>query len=393
MVVFTTIGRAVLCLAMAQFITEPSPEGLLIYPLAFGILVFQKTYSVARSALVPALVEDDDEFVRANSRLALDQPAREHRRRRAGLRAPGGVRRPLLPGAGDGDLRDRRRARGEDPAHPDRAERQGGGARAGGDPPAEHPPRRERDGDRPRRGRVHRVLLGLRVQGRQVRARSVRGLRTGSAASPGTSWRRTSASASRRRRSSPWRSSRPRRSCLLGALMGGTFGAALAGFGVAVGSAGGRLGFDSLLQRDGPDAVRGRAFARFETRFQVAWVVGALVGIIPVERAARPARARGRHALLRALVRRGAARDARCPAHDHPSPRVRSGLRPRQGRDPRAARSVPRRAAQGRDREAHGAAPRRPEPAGAPAARSAPARRRTRSTSPSSDPTEPFPGS
>ena len=42
-----------------------------------------------------------------------------------------------------------------------------------------------------------------------------------------------------------------------------------------------RLAFDSLLQRDGPDAARGRAFARFETRFQVAWVIGALVGIVP----------------------------------------------------------------------------------------------------------------
>ena len=50
---------------------------------------------------------------------------------------------------------------------------------------------------------------------------------------------------------------------------------------VATASAAGRVGFDSLLQRDGPDAVRGRAFAQFETRFQVAWVVGALFGIIP----------------------------------------------------------------------------------------------------------------
>src|SRR6185436_8755823 len=50
---------------------------------------------------------------------------------------------------------------------------------------------------------------------------------------------------------------------------------------VAIGAATGRLAFDSLLQRDGPDAARGRAFARFETRFQVAWVVGALIGILP----------------------------------------------------------------------------------------------------------------
>ena len=50
---------------------------------------------------------------------------------------------------------------------------------------------------------------------------------------------------------------------------------------MATASAAGRVGFDSLLQRDGPDAVRGRAFAKFETRFQVAWVIGALFGIIP----------------------------------------------------------------------------------------------------------------
>jgi hypothetical protein len=69
---------------------------------------------------------------------------------------------------------------------------------------------------------------------------------------------------------------------LLGALTGGGVGgAALAALAVATASAAGRVGFDSLLQRDGPDAARGRAFARFETRFQVAWVVGALFGIIP----------------------------------------------------------------------------------------------------------------
>lgn len=37
----------------------------------------------------------------------------------------------------------------------------------------------------------------------------------------------------------------------------------------------GRLGFDSLLQRDAPSAVRGRTFARYETIFQLCWVGGA----------------------------------------------------------------------------------------------------------------------
>ena len=41
----------------------------------------------------------------------------------------------------------------------------------------------------------------------------------------------------------------------------------------------GRLAFESIVQRDAPQANRGRAFAQFETRFQLAW---ALAGLIPV---------------------------------------------------------------------------------------------------------------
>jgi hypothetical protein len=41
----------------------------------------------------------------------------------------------------------------------------------------------------------------------------------------------------------------------------------------------GKLSFDSTVQSDAPDANRGRAFAQFETKNQLAWVVG---GIIPV---------------------------------------------------------------------------------------------------------------
>ena len=41
----------------------------------------------------------------------------------------------------------------------------------------------------------------------------------------------------------------------------------------------GRLAFESIVQRDAPQANRGRAFAQFETRFQFAW---AIAGLIPV---------------------------------------------------------------------------------------------------------------
>ena len=38
----------------------------------------------------------------------------------------------------------------------------------------------------------------------------------------------------------------------------------------------GRLAFDSIVQSHAPDVDRGRAFAGFETRFQLAWVAGAV---------------------------------------------------------------------------------------------------------------------
>ena len=59
-------GRAVLCLFMAANI-----KGLGLYPLAFASLVFSKGQNIAKSALVPAVVDDDSELVRANSQLQL----------------------------------------------------------------------------------------------------------------------------------------------------------------------------------------------------------------------------------------------------------------------------------------------------------------------------------
>jgi hypothetical protein len=55
------------------------------------------------------------------------------------------------------------------------------------------------------------------------------------------------------------------------------FGAAVLSFVVATGAATGKLAFDSLVQRAAPDANYGRSFARFEARFQFAWVVGAFI--------------------------------------------------------------------------------------------------------------------
>jgi hypothetical protein len=51
--------------------------------------------------------------------------------------------------------------------------------------------------------------------------------------------------------------------------------AAFAALVVGFGSTAGRLAFDSLVQRDAPEEIRGRTFARYETIFQLCWVAGA----------------------------------------------------------------------------------------------------------------------
>ena len=69
---------------------------------------------------------------------------------------------------------------------------------------------------------------------------------------------------------------------LMAAWLGGLAGSALAAASVGVGASAAKQAFDAIVQRDAPDANRGRSFARFETRFQLIWVAGAVLGIIPM---------------------------------------------------------------------------------------------------------------
>jgi hypothetical protein len=67
---------------------------------------------------------------------------------------------------------------------------------------------------------------------------------------------------------------------LLAARTGG-FGAIVVMAGViGAAASAAKLAFDSIVQRDAQDAARGRAFARFETRFQLAWVLAAAVPVV-----------------------------------------------------------------------------------------------------------------
>lgn len=59
--------------------------------------------------------------------------------------------------------------------------------------------------------------------------------------------------------------------------LGGLWGEMVLAAGVTAAASSGKQAFDAIVQRDAPDADRGGLFARSETRFQIAWVVGALV--------------------------------------------------------------------------------------------------------------------
>ena len=66
MLVATAVGRALVAFLMIRDL-----NGLLLFPEAFAMLVMAKAYAIAKSALVPGVVDHHDELVHANSRLTL----------------------------------------------------------------------------------------------------------------------------------------------------------------------------------------------------------------------------------------------------------------------------------------------------------------------------------
>jgi hypothetical protein len=275
------VGRGVLCFLMSRVITQAEPEGLLVYPLAFGVLVLAKSYSISKSSLVPALVGRDGGLVRANSRLAII----------SGIATMvGGAPALFLQWVFDADwslvlamfvffvaavfaLKIPRVQVEQDAAAVELENEE------------LHQPSILLAGSAMAflRGAVGFLtffaaftlkedLFGLGV----VAAMAVTGSFVGNLAAP--------------RLRGFLREEQILASALLvtasmiliASTLSGALALACTSLAVGVGAAGGKLGFDSLLQRDGPDAARGRAFARFETRFQVAWVIGALVGIMPI---------------------------------------------------------------------------------------------------------------
>ncbi len=273
----TCLGRGILCLFVAGDL-----RNLLLYPEVFGILVLDKAYSVTKSAMVPGLVVDDVDLVAANSRLSriatlASLPCGAIAA--AILSAASAV--PLLRVASLLYFAAAAVALQIPPDNPERLSA----------PSVEHdelrsPAIRYAAGAMAvLRGAVgflvFLVAFGLKRDAEPlwffgaVAAGSIAGGLAGTVVSP--LLRR------QLRRDEPLlaialllagtasiaaavRASRP-------AEVGGVFAVALA-------ANMGRLSFDSILQHDAPTAARGRAFARFETLFQLAWVVGALGAVV-----------------------------------------------------------------------------------------------------------------
>ncbi len=65
-IMIVAVARVGLLILMSQFV-----DGLLLFPLVFASLVLQKTYAVSKSAIVPSTVRSADDLVEANSKLGL----------------------------------------------------------------------------------------------------------------------------------------------------------------------------------------------------------------------------------------------------------------------------------------------------------------------------------
>lgn len=271
--------RAVLCFSIIG-----RTDTLLLYPAAFGILVLQKAYGIARSSLVPAVVETDEELVEANSKLQLlsalmgfvgaapaallftlfDSPSPVLALAVCGFAATAGLA-----------LRIPKVAIAPTSATPEeKAElRSVGVLLAAGAMGV-------------LRGIVGFLVLYFAFHFREadelfafgfVAAISVGGTLLGAAMAP--------------KLREVWPEERMLITVLVltvvtgsvATLMGGVVGAALLGGAVGIASTAGKLAFDSIVQRDAPDANRGRLFARFETRFQIIWVIGSMLGLIPLD--------------------------------------------------------------------------------------------------------------
>ena len=279
LIIAGSASRAVVCLSMAGHL-----NGLMLFPEAFAVLVLSKVHMVVKSALVPNTVSGEGELVAANSRLAVLSVLAGFVAAIPGvivlkvgfLGAPWVVRLAAVAFAATAvaGFRLTRPAAGDDrlpPVAVGEAELHVASVRMAATA----------------MGVLRAVvgfltfLIAFTFRGDDapawwfgvVLAASMVGSFAGAAIAPGLRKRLVE--------------ERILQGALVivvvvglaGAWIGGVAAAALLAGAVGVAAAAGKLAFDSIVQRDAPDAVRGRTFARFETRFQLAWVAGAALPV------------------------------------------------------------------------------------------------------------------
>ncbi|MEY2522722.1 MAG: hypothetical protein QOJ66_1287, partial [Ilumatobacteraceae bacterium] len=344
----TAIGRALLFAIMIFHLDD-----LLLFPLSFGVLILQKTYSVSRSSLIPTVVNNKTELVEANSKLGLISGAVG-----ALAAAPAGALAAISPKlsllfgivvflcAVVAATKLPRGVVAQSPLPAERMELRNASLRSAAVAMS-----------------LIRAVIGFlffellfwlrenhynNIWIGAVIGASTAGLMLGNGLA------------------SPLRS-RLREELMLtaaivlvavsglAAAMFGGVGAAIVLAAVANMASGiGRMAFDSIVQRDAPDANQGRAFAKFETRFQLSW---ALAGVIPVL-LTFPGRAAfltvGLVGVLAVFLFTQAAR-ARLRGRPTTSLRSRAIRRPARGERPTTPerRSRPRSAGPSGGREAH----------------------------------------
>ena len=315
-------SRAVVCLSMAGHL-----DSLMLFPEAFAVLVLSKTHMVTKSALVPGTVSGEGELVAANSRLAVLSVLAGFVAAVPGvivlklgfLGADWVLRLAALTFAATAvaGFRLARPATGDDrfpPVAVGEAELHAASVRMAASAMG-----------------VLRAIVGFltflvafafRHENAPawwfgvVLAASMAGSFVGAAVAPRL-----------RRRVVEERILQGSLASVVGAgllavWIGGRPAAALLAAVVGLAAAAGKLAFDSIVQRDAPDAIRGRTFARFETRFQLAWVVGAA---LPVAVRIPSGTGLGLLALTAALALSSYLAGLRALEHHHQLPRQTDG--------------------------------------------------------------------
>jgi hypothetical protein len=269
------VARVVLTLLMASYL-----DALALFPLVFGSLVLQKTYAVSKSALVPSTVRSDTELVEANSKLGLI----------AGL--TGAV--VVIPAAILLKLS------GAPATLVFSALLFAGSFIAATRLPSEVVAAEAADAEESRELHTSNIELAAIAM---TMLRAMVGFTFFHLAfwlrsqEQGTAWfaavvglsavaamaGNAVASKVRMRVREETMLSVSLLVCAVAGLsvaaLGGPLGAILLAGVLNLMAALGRLNFESIVQRDAPGANRGRAFAVFETRFQLAWALGAFLAV------------------------------------------------------------------------------------------------------------------